>query len=166
VQAKAQTELDAEVSATCPPNFDNHLQLPYIEAILSEVLRWNPVMPMGICLEVHYLFFIQVLPIIFWTDLQSKAILQDEEDYPNPIVFKAKQFIPGNGKEPQPHPLAVFGFGRCICPGYYLMLNSTWIAIASMVATLSISKAMDSEGGILELSDTFTGGFLRSVLLC
>ncbi|KAK0501115.1 cytochrome P450, partial [Armillaria luteobubalina] len=159
VQAKAQAELDAKVSATCPPNFDNHPQLPYIEAILSEVLRWNPVMPMGICLEVHYLFFIQVLPIIV-------AILQDEEDYPNPIVFKAKQFIPGDGKEPQPHPLAVFGFGRCICPGHYLMLNSTWIAIASMVATLSISKAMDSEGSILELSDTFTGGFLRSVLLC
>ncbi len=48
VQAKAQAELDAVVGPTWLPNFDDRPQLPYIEAILSEALRWNPVLPMGI----------------------------------------------------------------------------------------------------------------------
>ncbi len=48
VQAKAQAELDAVVGPTRLPNFDDRPQLPYLEAILSEALRWNPVSPMGI----------------------------------------------------------------------------------------------------------------------
>ncbi len=47
VQAKAQAELDAVVGPTRLPNFDDRPQLPYIEAILLETLRWNPVVPMG-----------------------------------------------------------------------------------------------------------------------
>ena len=52
MQAKAQAELDVVVGANRLPNFDDRPQLPYIEAILSEALRWNPVVPMGVCL--HY----------------------------------------------------------------------------------------------------------------
>ncbi|KAK0446239.1 cytochrome P450, partial [Armillaria borealis] len=47
IQAKAQAELDAVVGHTRLPNFDDHLQLPYIDAILLEALRWNPIVPMG-----------------------------------------------------------------------------------------------------------------------
>ncbi len=52
VQAKAQAELDAVVGPTRLPNFDDRPQLPYINAILLEVLRWNPVVPMGVCLQI------------------------------------------------------------------------------------------------------------------
>ncbi len=48
VQAKAQAELDAVVGPTRLPNFDDSPQLPYIEAIILEALRWNPVLPMGV----------------------------------------------------------------------------------------------------------------------
>ncbi len=47
VQAKAQAEIDAVVGHTRLPNFDDRAQLPYINAVVLEALRWNPVVPMG-----------------------------------------------------------------------------------------------------------------------
>ncbi len=47
VQAKAQAELDAVVGHARLPNFDDRAQLPYINAVVLEALRWNPVVPMG-----------------------------------------------------------------------------------------------------------------------
>ncbi|SJL18718.1 uncharacterized protein ARMOST_22317 [Armillaria ostoyae] len=49
VQAKAQAELDAVVGHGIRlPNFDDRSRLPYIDAIVWEALRWNPVAPLGI----------------------------------------------------------------------------------------------------------------------
>ncbi|KAK0193932.1 cytochrome P450 [Armillaria mellea] len=162
VQAKAQAELDAVVGATRLPNFDDRPELPYIEAILSEALRWNPVVPMGVAhrsmnADVYRGYYIPAGATVIGN---AWAILHDEKDYPNPFVFDPDRFMPKDGKKTQPEPIAAFGFGRRICPGRYLALNSAWIAIASMAATLSFSKAVDSEGRILEPSDTFTDGAL------
>lgn len=47
VQKKAQAELDAVVGADRFPTFEDRAQLPYVDAMVKEVLRWNPVVPMG-----------------------------------------------------------------------------------------------------------------------
>ncbi len=48
VQARAQAEVDAVIGHGIRlPNFDDRPQLPYIDAIVSEVLRWNPAVPLG-----------------------------------------------------------------------------------------------------------------------
>ncbi|KAK0204931.1 cytochrome P450 [Desarmillaria ectypa] len=162
VQAKAQAELDTVIGPTRLPNFDDRPQLPYIEAILLEALRWNPVVPMGIAHrsvkeDVYRGYYIPAGATIVGN---AWAILHDEKDYPNPLIFDPDRFMPEEGKEPQPEPIAAFGFGRRICPGRYLALNSAWIAIVSMASTLSFSKAVDSEGRVVEPGDTFTNGFL------
>ncbi|KAK0469622.1 cytochrome P450 [Desarmillaria tabescens] len=162
VQAKAQAELDTVVGPTRLPNFDDRPHLPYIEAILSEALRWNPVVPMGVAHrsikeDVYRGYYIPAGATIIGN---AWAILHDEKDYPNPLVFDPDRFMPEDRKELQPEPTAAFGFGRRICPGRYLALNTAWIAIASMAATLSLSKAVDPEGRIIEPSNVFTDGFL------
>ena len=50
VQKYAQAELDNVVGPTKLPDFEDRPNLPYIEAILSEALRWLPVTPLG----THY----------------------------------------------------------------------------------------------------------------
>ncbi|PBL03443.1 cytochrome P450 [Armillaria gallica] len=162
VQAKAQAELDAVVGPTRLPNFDDRPQLPYIEAILSEALRWNPVSPMGIAHrsvqeDVYRGYYIPADATIIGN---AWAILHDETDYPNPSIFDPERFMSAEGKEPQPYPIAAFGFGRRICPGRYLASNTAWIAIASMASTLSLTKAVDSEGRVIEPSNTYTDGFV------
>ncbi|KAJ4484986.1 cytochrome P450 [Lentinula edodes] len=48
VQDKAQQELDAVVGPGRLPDFSDRGSLPYIDAIVKEVLRWSPVAPLGL----------------------------------------------------------------------------------------------------------------------
>ena len=47
IQAKAQKELDQVTGLARLPDFSDRDKLPYIDTILAEVLRWNPVSPFG-----------------------------------------------------------------------------------------------------------------------
>jgi hypothetical protein len=48
VQARAHAELDAVVGSDRLPDFADRPHMPYLEAIISEVLRWIPVTPLAI----------------------------------------------------------------------------------------------------------------------
>lgn len=44
-----------------------------------------------------------------------RAIMHDEDIYPNPYIFDPSRYL---GANPQPDPFQyVFGFGRRVCPG-------------------------------------------------
>lgn len=47
VQAKAQEELDRVLPPGQLPDFSYEQSLPYISGIVKEVLRWQPVAPIG-----------------------------------------------------------------------------------------------------------------------
>lgn len=48
VQKKAQAELDAVIGPHRFPEFNDRESLPYVNAIVKEVLRWHPVTPIGL----------------------------------------------------------------------------------------------------------------------
>jgi cytochrome P450 len=47
VQKRAQEEIDAVVREGYLPSFDDEESLPYVSAIVKEILRWKPVGPIG-----------------------------------------------------------------------------------------------------------------------
>lgn len=47
VMRKAQAEIDALVGRERMPTFADRPQLPYVCALVKEVLRWRPVGPVG-----------------------------------------------------------------------------------------------------------------------
>ena len=47
VQRKAKAEIDQIVGNSRLPNFSDEGTLPYVQAIVKEVLRWHPVAPLG-----------------------------------------------------------------------------------------------------------------------
>lgn len=47
VQKHAQAEIDAVVGQDRFPVFDDRSKLPYIGALIQELLRWAPVAPQG-----------------------------------------------------------------------------------------------------------------------
>ena len=47
VQRKAQEEIDRVVGSDRLPNIRDREDLPYVNAIAKEVLRWHPVGPLG-----------------------------------------------------------------------------------------------------------------------
>lgn len=48
VQELAQQEIDNVVGRNRLPTYDDWGSLPYTEAIMWEVLRWRPVLPLGV----------------------------------------------------------------------------------------------------------------------
>lgn len=47
VQARAQEEIDKVVGHDRLPDFSDRENLPYVRAMILEVLRWKPVVPLG-----------------------------------------------------------------------------------------------------------------------
>ena len=47
IQVKGQAEVDAVTGKGRLPSFSDRGSLPYVNAIVKEVLRWNPAVPLG-----------------------------------------------------------------------------------------------------------------------
>ncbi|KAF5336269.1 hypothetical protein D9758_016051 [Tetrapyrgos nigripes] len=148
VQTKAQEEIDRVVGRSRLPDFDDRENMPYLEAILTESLRWNPVLPLSLPHRSMNDDIYEGLFIPGGSTIVGNAwnILHDPEAYPDPFTFNPERFLPKDDQELPPDPsLYAFGFGRRICPGRYLALNSAWIAIASLMATCRLTKPIDKE---------------------
>ncbi|KAF9264397.1 cytochrome P450 [Marasmius fiardii PR-910] len=167
IQARAQKELDEVTGSNRLPDFSDRDSLPYIEAILAEVLRWNPVAPFGIPhhsvndnIYEGYLIPGGNVVALFWlvfflTSLAGStivaniwAVCHDESLYgPNTLSFNPDRFMKQDRKDLPPNPeTVVFGFGRRICPGRYLAINSVWLAMTYLLASFTISKEVDGDG--------------------
>ncbi|KAJ7469321.1 cytochrome P450 [Mycena galericulata] len=133
--------------------------LPYVAALVKEVLRWRTVTPIGFphfsTIDDEYRGYrIPAGSIVIgnvW------AILHNESMYPDPYAFKPERFLLDGKLNPAVRdPQAVFGFGRRICPGRHMAMSSIWISIASILATFDITKAVGNNGEILEPSFQYT----------
>ncbi|KAF9264352.1 cytochrome P450 [Marasmius fiardii PR-910] len=158
IQARAQKELDEVTGITRLPDFSDRENLPYIDAILAEVLRWNPVAPFALPHravndDIYEGYLIPGGKVLISCDGYSphrahRAVLRDESLFgPDPAKFNPDRFLKQDGKNlpPNPEPLA-FGFGRRACPGRYLAVNSLWLAMTYLLANFTIAKEVDTDG--------------------
>ncbi|KAF9444004.1 cytochrome P450 [Macrolepiota fuliginosa MF-IS2] len=167
VQKKAQQELDSVLGLDGLPDFSDKPHLPYFGAVLKEVIRWNPVVPLGLphytvaddVYEGHYI----PKGCTIWAN--AYAMLYDESIFPNPTEFSPERFFK-NGVVtddiPNPEELATFGFGRRICPGAHVALSMLYIAAASLLAVFDISPALDEKGDPIEVEAKFVAASLVS----
>ncbi|KAF9895198.1 hypothetical protein FE257_000100 [Aspergillus nanangensis] len=150
VQHKAQQEIDRIVGSGRLPGFDDRQDLPYIDAIVKESWRWNPVGPMGLTHkseeDIMYRGYLipkgaYLLPSLWW-------FLHDPNVYSDPDTFKPERYL-APLHEPDPSELA-FGYGRRSCAGRYFADASVFIAVAQMLAVFHIGKARDAEGNEID----------------
>jgi cytochrome P450 len=58
VQKKAQAEIDAVVGSERLPTFADQPNLPYVNALATELLRWHSVVPLGMAfLAIGRIYF-------------------------------------------------------------------------------------------------------------
>ncbi|KAJ7483833.1 cytochrome P450 monooxygenase [Mycena galericulata] len=123
VQKKAQTELDNVVGKDRLPDFSDQSSLPYCNAIVKEVLRWNPPAPLASPhLSVNTDIF-EGYEIPAGSIMVSNLwkILNDPEIFPNPRQFRPERFLASEYGGELPREVLetleiVFGPGRRICP--------------------------------------------------
>ncbi|KAH8101934.1 cytochrome P450 [Cristinia sonorae] len=157
IQSRAQAELDSVLGSNWHrlPNFSDRDSLPYVNAIVLEILRWNPAVPLGYRLphsltqdDVYEGYFLPKGTTL-WANIWT--MLHDPKIFSDPSVFQPERFLNEDrtlrtlAKYEDPIEIG-FGFGRRICPGMFLALNSIYIGIVRMLYVFDISRAMDEYG--------------------
>lgn len=147
-QKRAQAELDAVLGDRLP-TFADKDDLPYVTAIMKEVFRWIPVLPLAvphraINSDRYKDFHIPAGASVLGN---AWAILHDETIYVEPEKFKPERFIGNN--LPDPAENGAFGFGRRACAGKSMAMDTIWIAIASVLSVYNIAKAVDERGNVI-----------------
>ncbi|KAF8149693.1 cytochrome P450 [Mycena galopus ATCC 62051] len=161
IQKKAQLEIDSVVGRDRLPTFDDRPSLPYITALLKEVLRWKPVAPLAaphfVAVEDEYRGYrIPAGSIVLGN---TWAILRDEALYPAPLDFLPERFLSaGNKGGISPDPVVAFGYGRRACPGKSMALDSLWITVASILAAFDITNAVGDDGKVIESTFEYLSG--------
>ncbi|KAF9022157.1 cytochrome P450 [Hymenopellis radicata] len=160
VQRKAQEEIDRVVGRERLPQLSDRPSLPYIEAILREALRWQPVAPFGaphVSTEddIYRGMFIPKGTIVI---PNIKGMTLDETVHHEPYRFDPERFLSkadGGREEPFIQP---YGFGRRICPGRFFADSSLWIAITMLLATCELRCAVNEDGEEMIPEIGFTQG--------
>ncbi|CAH0019846.1 unnamed protein product [Clonostachys rhizophaga] len=152
VLRKAHEEIEKVVGSDRLPNFDDRPNLPYVEGIVKEMYRWQPVVPLSLPHrsdeDLVYMGYLIPRGAIIQTNLHLFA--QDSTVYHGPKDFKPERYdAPYN--EPDPKNF-VFGFGRRICPGRNFADSFLYLVIVQSLAAFQISKQVDSEGHEVEPS--------------
>lgn len=149
VRLKAQEELDRVVGTNRLPTWDDLPQLPYINLILQETYRMNPLSPLGIPHasvkdDIYNGMFIPKGTIVYqnvW------AMHHNEDFYSSPMDFWPERYLPKDqGGNAELYPVGNFGFGRRVCIGRILAENSMMIILALMVATVEIKPPVNEKG--------------------
>ncbi|KAI0831913.1 cytochrome P450 [Trametes gibbosa] len=161
VYRRAQEELDAVVGHDQLPDFTDRASLPYVNALLEEVIRWRPALPLGIPHQViasdHYREYdipggCMVIP-------NAWAMSRDPRYYPEPEEFRPERYLDVREGEKLLPSTFVFGFGRRICPGQAFADASIWLAIANIISMFDIRKPLDEAGNEYTPPAKFLAGF-------
>ncbi|KAL4072599.1 cytochrome P450 [Scleroderma yunnanense] len=130
VQEKVHAELDAVVGK-------DRLQLPYLQAVLFETMRWRPVFP-GMAYNC-----------------------------PDPDRFDPSRHLTSDGHlipQAKQNNDLFFGFGRRVCPGRFFADNALWVAAAMILSALRFEKAKDAFGNDIPVKPEFTCGLISHPL--
>lgn len=137
----AHEEIDRVVGNTRLPSFDDMEKLPYVNALIKEVHRWRPLVPLGLphspIRDDEYMGYripkgALVLPNNWTLEL-------DEEIFKDPTVFR-----PGRWIENPDLPSAAFGYGRRLCPGRYFAQRSMFITVSRILWAYGITHAYEN----------------------
>ncbi|THG94471.1 hypothetical protein EW145_g8131, partial [Phellinidium pouzarii] len=114
-QRRGKEELDRVIGKDALPTMQDRPNLTYINAICNEVLRWEPVSPLGVAHcptedDVYNGYFIPA-GITMYANIW--AMQRNPSEYPEPDKFIPERWLPFDGeKTPLDVHKTQFGFGR------------------------------------------------------
>ncbi|KAF7366222.1 Cytochrome P450 [Mycena venus] len=119
-QAAAQREIDRVVGNDRLPDISDRSQLPYVDALCKEVIRWHVVVPLAVrrtSEDYPYYRDGELDPLLIPRNSLIIAniwkMAHDPERYSNPLVFDPNRFIPTDSRAAEQDPARIcFGYGR------------------------------------------------------
>jgi cytochrome P450 len=158
---KGQAELDAVVGGSRLPTIEDKENLPYINAIIRETLRWRPVaaggVPHAVTQDDEYMGYL--IPKGTTVIPNHWAIHLDDNVYKDPYEYNPDRWI-----EDPNLPFAAFGHGRRVCTGQHIAKNSLFLNIAKILWTFDLGYKYKLVNGKKERCEVdpfaFTQGFV------
>ncbi|CAE6484285.1 unnamed protein product [Rhizoctonia solani] len=138
VQEKAQREIDEVVGNDRLPTVEDRASLPYIERLLTEIMRWHPSAPLGVphvCTEENEYRGYRI------PKGAIMAISRDERVYKDADIFDPDRFL-----DPMVPPPPTFGWGLRICPGIHFAKEIFFLEVAMMLAAFRVERCRAENG--------------------
>ncbi|RXW19089.1 hypothetical protein EST38_g6769 [Candolleomyces aberdarensis] len=155
VQEKAQKELESVIGSGRLPTLNDQKSLPYISAIVKEISRWHTVAPIGLphvtAEDDEYNGYF--IPKGTYVMANSWAILHDPNVYDAPEKFNPDRFMKDGALDPTVRDpgVAVFGYGRRVCPGRWLSDSTLFLVTASFLSVYNVYPPKDDSGNSIPL---------------
>jgi cytochrome P450 len=159
-QVRAHAELDAVIGRTRLPTFADYPHLPYIRAMVKELLRWKPVAPI---ITPHRAteddwyegMFIPKGAICLanaWHMNRDPEIFgKNTEDFDPARYLDASGGLAPGISDLKKDGHFTYGFGSRACVGRHMADNSLFINIAILLWAMKIERKKDASGRFLPL---------------
>ncbi|KAN0139662.1 Cytochrome P450 monooxygenase [Lactarius tabidus] len=155
VQRRAQAELDTVVGRSRIPTFSDVPNLPYIQAMVKETLRWRPVLPFSLPHATteddwyNGMFIPKGTTFLtnLWQCHHDPSFYGDDAS-----SFKPERFLDAHGKilpgpaETREEGHSTYGFGRRACVGKHVANDSLFIFIATTLWAANLERVRDKDG--------------------
>ena len=178
-QHKAHQEIDAAISSSRSPTWDDYEKLPYVAQIIKETFRWKPLGGMGFPHATVKEDFIDGMRIPKGSTiiLNVMGLHLDPQRYSEPETFRPENFngltAPAselcNSRTPETgRDHYTYGAGRRICPGIHFAERNLFLAVSKLLWAFEFSHAteIDSQGVErkvaidVNLATGYTSGFV------
>ncbi|TVY81707.1 Cytochrome P450 monooxygenase patH [Lachnellula suecica] len=161
----AQRRLQAELDACCGtgeslrlPTLSDMSSMPYCAAMVKEVLRWRPTVP--VVGQHHLTAPLEYDGYVFppGTDFLINNIGLQYQEWDDRDSFRPERFIDGSNETNPIHKFWGFGGGRRICVGYRVAQQSLFVSFARIAYCFDIladGEFDDKRLNHLSLSEPF-----------
>jgi cytochrome P450 len=176
VQRRAQAELDNVIGRDRLPTFADAPHLPYVSAVIREVLRWRPALPIGVphaAMEDDWYenMFIPKGSVCIsnvWHCNHDRAVFGEDADDFRPERHLDEQGRLSSGPvETNRAGHTTFGFGRRVCVGKELAADSLFIHTARILWAANLERRRDKNANEmpLDLETLVNAGLIVWVLV-
>ncbi|KAH9009927.1 cytochrome P450 [Lactarius deliciosus] len=159
VQKRAHIELDTVVGRSRTPTFSDAPNLPYIQAIVKEILRWRPSLPLSLPHSTteddwYNGMFIPKGTICLPNLFQFNRDPSYGDDAAN---FRPERFLDAYGEilpgpaETREDGHGAYGIGKRACVGKHIANESLFIYIATALWALTLERVRDEDGNEVPL---------------
>ncbi|GJJ12687.1 hypothetical protein Clacol_006931 [Clathrus columnatus] len=162
IQARAQSQIDNIVGRERLPNLDDFDKLPYVRALIKELLRWRGVGPFGIphAVSENDIYEGYSIPkgtdiiVNIWWGSFTSGLNHDQNVYgSDAATFRPERYLSENGQlnltgsqETKDEGHSTFGFGRRVCVGRHVAISSLFIQITCILWCFNITPGDDENG--------------------
>lgn len=184
VKRKAQAEIDQVVGEDRFPAVADRPNLPYINAMVKESLRWHTVALMtprktdedevinGFLIPKGSTILANLWYVYFFTAnnedrslIIHRAMNNDPDVYPEPNEFRPERYLASDTRNIAPDPTDnTFGFGRRVCPGRITAETSVFLGISNALFSFDIEKPTGKDGRVIEPEVKFSSDFISHPL--